>query len=753
MPGRAPLRFSAALLLPLVLAAQPQHAHWSVAVEPNSAAPGAQALLRVTAALDAGWHLYSASSPAGLPTSFEIAPNAAIEKIRIFQAPPIKAYDANFGAETESYEGEAVFLLELQLRKDAPAGNGQYTLNLKFQTCNATECDPGHWSTTFPLAVDPRAAAAAPAIPAGFLEVKPRAPAAGSTGSAGSAASAGWAGFLALAFGFGLASIFTPCVFPMIPITMSFFVDRPGSLKQAVTFCLGIVTLFSGIGLAVTAALGPVGVVALGQNPWVNGFLAILFVVFGLSLLGAFEITIPSALLTRLNKTSEKGGTFGTLLMGLTFALTSFACVGPFMGALLAGSVSEGTLRPLLGMVAFATGLALPFFLLALFPAYLRRLPKSGGWLARVKVVMGFAILAWSLKYLAAADQVLQWNILTRERFLAIWIVLFASAGLYLLGFLRLEGVKPEERVGLGRLFTGMALIAFALSLAPGMTGGKLGELDAYVPLPPGNLQWMQNQYREALDRARRENKLVFVNFTGYACTNCHWMKANMFTRPEIEAELRKYVLVELFADAGDATSSANQKLELARFNTVAEPYYAILTPDESVVASFPGLTRDAAEFAAFLRRGDATPSVAAPAAAGSEPAAAALPQFAKLGGGTIDPNGKVTVVNFWATYCVPCIREIPSFNALNRDFASKGVVVIGVTMDEDTSIVPPFLKKHPMAYPIAVGTPAMTQQYGLEPLPVTIVYDRSGRQVRRITGLLDPADLKAAVEKALASA
>jgi thiol:disulfide interchange protein DsbD len=321
--------------------------------------------------------------------------------------------------------------------------------------------------------------------------------------------------------------------------------------------------------------------------------------------------------------------------------------------------------------------------------------------------------------------------------------VLFASAGLYLLGFLRLEGIKPDDRMGLGRLLCGMAFVAFALTLAPGMGGGKLGELDAYVPLANGNLQWMENQYREALDRARREGKLVLVNFTGYACTNCHWMKANMFTRPEIESAMQKFVLVELFSDAGDATSEANQKLELTKFNTVAEPYYAIMAPDESVVATFPGLTRDPAVFAAFLRKGDAAPQ---PASAAAE----ALPQFAKLGGGVVDPNGKVAVVNFWATYCVPCIREIPSFNGLDKEYGAKGVLVVGVAMDEDSSIVPPFLKKHPMEYQVALGAPTMTQQYSLDGLPVTLVFDKSGKQVKRFAGLLNDADLKAAVQSAM---
>src|SRR5207344_1532373 len=180
--------------------------------------------------------------------------------------------------------------------------------------------------------------------------------------------------------------------------------------------------------------------------------------------------------------------------------------------------------------------------LLAVFPSYLKRMPRSGGWMARVKVVMGFVILAASLKYLSSLDQVLQLGFITRERFLAAWIVLFAMAGLYLLGFVRLEGIKPDENMGLGRLLSGLALVIFAISLLPGMFGGKLGDLDAYVPLATSGsagfgggaaggesaLVWMKNQYREALDRARKEGKLVLVNFTGYACTNCHWMKAHM---------------------------------------------------------------------------------------------------------------------------------------------------------------------------------------------------------------------------------
>jgi thiol:disulfide interchange protein DsbD len=550
----------------------------------------------------------------------------------------------------------------------------------------------------------------------------------------------------------------------MIPITMSYFLNRQSGgrrdgLVQAIVFCLGIIVLFTGMGLAVTAALGPFGVVQLGSNPWVNAFITVLFIVFGLSLLGAFEITIPSVVLTRLNQSSDKGGFVGTLLMGLTFSLASFACVGPFVGTLLAASVSGGGTRPLVGMLSFATGLALPFFLLALFPSYLKRLPKSGGWMSRVKVVMGFVILAASLKYLSSLDQVLHWGLLTRERFLAAWIVLFGMAGLYLLGFVRLEGIKPDQPMGIWRLLIGMAFVIFAITLVPGMTGGRLGDLDAYVPVAEagsggaapqaGGLVWLKNQYREALAQARRDGKLVFVNFTGYACANCHWMKANMFTRPEIAAAMQNFVLVDLYGDGTDAASEENQKLELAKFQTVAEPFYAILDPDENVIATFPGLTKDPAEFLAFLNkgaRGQGPGAGAPPVVAGG-----GLPTLTTLVGKPLDTAGKVTVVNFWATYCVPCIQEIPTFNKLHAELGSKGVTVVGVSMDEDgADLVQGFLKKHPMDYPVALGAPALNQQFKLDALPVTIVFDRSGKQVKRFDGYLKEDELKTAVSQAL---
>ncbi len=228
---------------------------------------------------------------------------------------------------------------------------------------------------------------------------------------------------------------------------------------------------------------------------------------------------------------------------------------------------------------------------------------------------MGFVLLALMLKYLSNIDSVLQLGVITRPRFLAGWVVLFALPGLYLLGLLRLEGVEPEERLGIGRLLAASAFLIFSFTLIPGMFGAPLGELDAYVPAPsasttadgsgtaPGRMAWMKNQYREALDQARQQNKLVLVNFTGYACTNCKWMDANMFPRPEIADAVKDLVPVELYTDGEDQASDANQKVENDKFGTVSMPFYALVDPDEKIVATFGGATRNAQEFLAFLKK------------------------------------------------------------------------------------------------------------------------------------------------------
>jgi len=607
---------------------------WKLEFQPASVRPGGVAIGKLTAAIEPPWHLYSPTTPKGGPivTTLSLTPNDAIEAVEVFRPKPDRKFDQNFNLETETYEKEAIFFFKVKLKPGAPAQPVELTANTRYQACTDKQClPPVRRAASATLAPDAAAPAPSFELPPGYAPITGGVSASGATGagkppsspSPTPQTSGDLAQFALLAFGLGLAAVFTPCVFPMIPFTVTYFLNRQSasradSILQAGVFSAGIVLLFTSLGFVTTALLGPFGVVQLGSNPWVNGFIAIVFAAFSLSMLGAFEITLPSGLLTRMDRASQsKGGVVGSLLMGLTFSLTSFACVGPFVGSLLAASVQGGKLQPAIGMLAFSSGLASPFFLLAMFPSTLSSLPRSGAWLPRVKTVLGFVLLAASLKYVSNIDQVLQWNFLTRDRFLAAWVVLFALPGLYLLGLLRMEGIKPDQNMGVGRTLAASAFLMFSISLLPGMFCGKLGELDAYVPLAgegcaaPGGtaaggeqLVWMKNQYKEALAKARAEHKLLFINFTGYACTNCHWMKANMFPRPEIMDEMRKFVLVELYTDGTDAESERNQELQNSRFSTIAIPYYVLIDPDEKVIAAFPGLTKKSEEFLAFLKSG-----------------------------------------------------------------------------------------------------------------------------------------------------
>lgn len=593
---------------------------WTLSSEVTTAPPGATVPVKFHASIQPGWHIYSLTIPRDvvLPTNMQIVESPAVGSYTIYQPKPLRKRDATIGLDTQMFENSADFWIPVKLADDAKPGSIEISAEARYQVCDDREClRPVTKTSAVALRVDPSAPAPAPfAIPAGYTDINDAAAVAALAAeppeSFGSDSGL-WA-FALTAFGFGLASIFTPCVFPMIPMTVSFFLRQRGGILQAVVFALGIVTFLCGLALALTAALGPFGVVQMSSNPWVNGFIAVVFFVFALSLLGAFEITLPSGMLTKMDHATRRGGYLGTLLMGLTFSLTSFACVGPFVGPLLVSSVqSAGMTQPVIGMASFSVGMASPFFFLAAFPSYLKKLPSSGSWMMRVKVVTGFILLAVMLKYLSNVDQVLQLGLLTRERFLAAWVVLFSLAGLYLLGLLRLEGIEPGDHLKIGRLLTGSAFLIFALSLIPGMFGGSLGELEAYVPVSENGgfgataganagPTWIKDQYRDALNAAREQDKLVLVNFTGYTCANCHWMKANMFPRPEIAAALSEFVRVELYTDGLDGVAETNQKLQ-DRYDTIAQPFYVLMKPDETVVATFSGLTRDPQEYLNFLNK------------------------------------------------------------------------------------------------------------------------------------------------------
>ncbi len=610
------LSFAILLLAPLLPAQKLDPIKWALGPFPAAKA-GEEIKIPVRAKLDEHWHLYSLTTPRPpIATSVKApAEDASFEVIRVDQPEPTKKIDPNFQSETETFDDAVEFTLVAKAAKDIAANDPNLKVAVRYQACDDRQCLPPRKKEVVYL---PDFAFSAPARPM----AKPAAAAAKtSPAPVNSQSPKPLSEFLLLAFGFGLASVLTPCVFPMIPITMSFFLTKQGASKgrilgEAALFCLGIIVLFTAIGFSLTAILGASGVVSIGSNVWVNTFISLIFFALALSLLGAYEITLPSSLLTKLNQASEGGGVVGTLLMGLTFSLTSFACVGPFIGTLLAASVTGDKLQPTLGMMSFSAGLSLPFFFLALFPSAIGNLPRAGNWMIRIKIVMGFLILAAMLKYLSNVDTVLQLGLLTRERFLALWVVLFALPGLYLLGKLPMDGIKRDEQLGPGRALAGTVFVAFALSLIPGMFGANLGELEAMVPFAKENaslfggasggekLAWMKDDFEAAIAKAKAENKNVLVAFTGVACTNCHWMKANMFTKPDVAAEMKEFVMLELYTDVlDDAKSEANQKRQEELFATVAIPYYAVFSADAKVVASFPGLTRDPKEFIAFLSK------------------------------------------------------------------------------------------------------------------------------------------------------
>jgi thiol:disulfide interchange protein DsbD len=284
------------------------------------------------------------------------------------------------------------------------------------------------------------------------------------------------------------------------------------------------------------------------------------------------------------------------------------------------------------------------------------------------------------------------------------------------------------------------------------MFGSRLGEIEAYIPPPTsgsggaagsGDLAWIENDLTGAFAQAKAGSKYVLVNFTGYACTNCHWMKANMFTKPEISGVMKNMVLVDLYTDGTDAASVANQKLEEDKFKTVAIPFYVLYDADQNVVATFPkGLTRDSSEYLAFLNTRGAAPGITAPAGT------LANTPFKTLDGApisTADWKGKVVVLNYWATWCIPCRAEIPEFNKMHQDLESKGVEVVGISMDEDgVDAVKAFLKQNPMKYTVGLGSGSMDSA-----LPVTLVLDKSGKTVQRFDGFTKPEDIRAAVTKA----
>jgi thiol:disulfide interchange protein len=410
--------------------------------------------------------------------------------------------------------------------------------------------------------------------------------------------------------------------------------DRRTSIRHALVFGLGIIASFTALGLALAVFVGAAGVTMLAGNPWVNLLLTAIFVGFALNLFGVYQITIPSSWLTALDNVVRREGAagqgvgvLGALLMGLTFTLTSFTCTAPFVGTVLVTAAQGKWQEPLLGMVVYSTVFALPFCVLALVPEWVSRLPRAGGWLQSTKIVMGFVELAAAMKFLSNTDLVWQWGVFTRTVVLASWVVLAAVTVIYLLRRQRSTGGQQISRgVRTGYLTASAGALAIGAWMATGLTGRSLGDLESFLPPTdyetaaatamnhganaPMTLAWRLNDYPAALALAKQQGKRVFIDFTGYTCTNCRWMEANIFTRPDVKAALGQFVLSRLFTDGDGDLYERQQAFQESQFKTVALPLYAIVDADGQTVTSLPGLTRDPVAFVAFLEKGLQSPDV-----------------------------------------------------------------------------------------------------------------------------------------------
>lgn len=385
-----------------------------------------------------------------------------------------------------------------------------------------------------------------------------------------------------LAFFSGFAALLTPCVFPMIPMTVSFFTKQSktkrAGIKNAIIYGISIIVIYVLLGILVTAIFGADALNSLSTNVWFNLFFFILLVVFASSFLGAFEIMLPNSWANKVDNQADRGGIIGILFMALALAIVSFSCTGPIVGTILVQAASKGGIAPIIGMLGFSTALALPFMLFAMFPGWLNSLPKSGGWLNTVKVVLGFLELALAFKFLSNADLVLQLHLLEREVFLAIWIAIFGTLALYLFGKISLPHDSPLQSISVGRLSLGLVVLSFTIYMIPGLFGAPLQLINAFPPpmeysespfgvgksavistsenaLPEGaklgpHQLVVFDDYEKGLAFAKKQNKPILLDFTGHACVNCRKMENTVWSNERILSILRnQVVLISLYVD------------------------------------------------------------------------------------------------------------------------------------------------------------------------------------------------------------
>ena len=576
----------------------------------------------VKAEMDAEWKIYALRDQGEGPIATRVVVTGEIIEASglVREDEPVKKYDDGFLTTTRTHQGGAIFKAPILVKSDLSPGKYNLSVNVLFQVCNASLCYPPKEEVlTITVTVEGGTArddrtdmVLVADVFDDFGNI-----------NLDAAIDEGFFSFVILAFSMGLLALLTPCVFPMIPITVSFFTHQGETgegkpITNAIIYTLGIIATFSILGIILALTLGASGANQLAANPWVNIFIAALFIYFALSLFGMYEIQLPSVLRQYSLKQEGRGGVMGTLFMAVTFTLTSFTCTVQFVGLLLVAASQGQWFWPMIGMVVFSAAFALPFFFLALFPQYLAKMPKSGGWLNSVKVVMGFLELAAAFKFISNTDLVWGWGFFSHNTVLAVWAVLMLLTGIYLLGKIQLPHDSPIASISVPRLMLSTVFLTFGLYLTSGLFGQKIHGL-IYSYLPPivesesgavrtngASIAEEFNWYRnldEGLVKARATGKSVFIDFTGYTCTNCRWMEANTFTKTEVKHRFGEMILVQLYTDGGP-NHRENQQYEIDRFGTAALPFYVILSPDDDIITTFPGMTRSLDDFLDFLDKG-----------------------------------------------------------------------------------------------------------------------------------------------------
>lgn len=633
-----------------------------------------------TGTIDAGWHVYSTGLGDGGPISATFNVDKMTGAIAVGQLKAVgkerKGYDPLFEMNVRYFEHSVQFVQEIAFK----GGDYQIEAYLEYGACNDENCLPptqvnvSYKGTAKAGAANKAAASSAsqdnvPVLDgsnetidvAGAQEGQQQAQAdsVASVKNAGGEATDLWAPVISelqqfgegsgttsdrgllmifiLGFGGGLLALFTPCVWPIIPMTVSFFMkrtkDKKKGLRDAWTYGASIVVIYVTLGLAITGIFGASALNALSTNAIFNILFCLMLVVFAASFFGAFEITLPSKWSTAVDSKAEATtGLLSIFLMAFTLSLVSFSCTGPIIGFLLVEvSTTGNVVAPAIGMLGFAMALALPFTLFAMFPSWLKSMPKSGGWMNVIKVTLGFIELAFALKFLSVADLAYGWRILDRETFLAIWIVLFALLGFYLLGKIKFPHDDDDTKIGVTRFFLALASLAFAIYMVPGLWGAPLKAVSAFAPpmstqdfnLYTREVHAQFTDYDQGMAYARQHGKPVMLDFTGYGCVNCRKMELAVWTDTEVSDIINNdYVLITLFVDdktplpehqrimengqervlrtVGDKWSY----LQRVKFGANAQPFYVLVDNEGLPLNHSYSYNEDIPAYVDFLKEG-----------------------------------------------------------------------------------------------------------------------------------------------------